>query len=293
MNIYNEVTLVIVCFNSEKLIEKNLNELKKFKIIIIDNSKSKKTFNLVKDFPNIDYLQANKNLGYGQANNLGVDRATTPFIMILNPDILINYQAIQILHDKFHLYENVGILAPSLYDNDKKRRSNGSISRLKKKISGASTLKHKNLAQGDACFDFVVGCSLFIRKDFFQTIGGFDSDFFMYFEDNDLCDRVYKNNKYVIEIPESKMIHMQGLSSDVNIITSIRLSLIHKISECIYLKKNLPSSKLFLNLIIQLIDYFQRFFFNLIFFKIKKSFKNLLRIISIFLFFTSLYKFMY
>ena len=37
MNIYNEVTLVIVCFNSDKLIEKNLNELKKFKIVIIDN----------------------------------------------------------------------------------------------------------------------------------------------------------------------------------------------------------------------------------------------------------------
>jgi GT2 family glycosyltransferase len=293
MNIYDEVTLIIVCFNSEKLIRKNLNELKKFKIIIIDNSKSKKTFDLVKNFQNIDYLQTNKNLGYGQANNLGVNRATTPFIMILNPDILINFRAIKILHEKFHLYKNVGILAPSLYDNDNKRRSNGSISRLKNKISRVTTLKHKNLAQGDACFDFVVGCSLFMCKDFFQTIGGFDNDFFMYFEDNDLCDRVYKNNKYVIEIPDSKMIHMQGLSSDVNIMSNAKLSLIHKISECIYLKKNLSSSKLFLNLIIQLIDYFQRFFFNLIFLKIKKSFKNLLRIISIFLFFTSLYKLMY
>ncbi len=293
MNIYDEITLIIVCFNSEKLIKKNLNELKKFKIIIIDNSKSKKTFDLVKDFKNIDYLQTNKNLGYGKANNLGVNRATTPFIMILNPDILIDHRAIEILHEKFHLYQNVGILAPSLYDNDNQRRSNGSISRLKNKISRVSTLKHKNLAQGDACFDFVVGCCLFMRKDFFQTIGGFDSDFFMYFEDNDLCDRVYKNNKCVIEIPDSKMIHMQGLSSDINIMRNTKLSLIHKISECIYLKKNLSSSKLFLNLIIQLIDYFQRFFFNLIFLKIKKSFKNLLRIISIFLFFTSLYKLMY
>ena len=293
MNIYNEVTLIIVCFNSDKLIQKNLSELKKFKIIIIDNSKSKKTFDLIKDFPNIDYFQTNKNLGYGKANNLGVNKATTPFIMILNPDILINHQAIQILHEKFHLYKNAGILAPSLYDNDKKRRSNGSISRLKNNISKFSTLKHKNFAQGDTCFDFVVGCSLFMRRDFFQTIGGFDGDFFMYFEDNDLCDRVYKNNKYVVEIPDSKMIHMQGSSSDVNIMSNTKLSLIHKISECIYLKKNLSSPKLFFNLIIQMIDYFQRFFFNLIFLKIKKSFKNLLRIISIFLFLTSLYKLMY
>ena len=81
MNIYDEITLIIVCFNSEKLIKKNLNELKKFKkIIIIDNSKSKKTFDLVKDFKNIDYLQTNKNLGFIKANNLGVNRATTPFL---------------------------------------------------------------------------------------------------------------------------------------------------------------------------------------------------------------------
>ncbi len=293
MNIFDDVTLVIVCFNSEKLIQKNLNILKKFKIILIDNSKSKKTFDLVKDLPNINYLKSNKNLGYGQANNLGVDKATTPFIMILNPDILINVQAIEVLYEKFHLYENVGILAPSLYDNNKKRRSNGSISRLKDNFSRISSSINNNLAEGDTCYDFVVGCSLFMRKDFFQYIGGFDSKFFMYFEDNDLCDRVYKNNKSVIEIPASKMIHMQGLSSSVNFLNSTKLSLIHKVSECIYLKKNLSTTKLFINLFMQIIDYFQRFFFNLIFLKIKKSFKNLLRILSIFLFITSLYKFIY
>ena len=67
---------------------------------------------------------------------------------------------------KFHLYPNVGILAPSLYDNDNQRNLIY-ISRLKNKISRVSTLKHREFAQGDACFDFVVGCCLFMRKDFF------------------------------------------------------------------------------------------------------------------------------
>ena len=292
MSIYNEVTLIIVCYNSDKLIEKNLDKLKNFKIILVDNSKSKKTFNLVKDLPNIEYLRTSKNIGYGRANNLGVKKVKTPFIMILNPDILIDVNAIEVLYKKFHTYQNVGILAPSLYDTDNKRRSNGYTSRLKNNISKI-TLENKNVAEGDCCYDFVVGCSFFMRKDFFLQIGGFDNDFFMYFEDNDLCDRVYKNNKYIIEIPDSKMIHMQGLSSNINLIQNIKLSLIHKISECIYLKKNLTHSKLFLNLIIQSVDYFQRFIFNLFLFKIKKSFKNLLRIISILMFLTYLYKLMY
>ena len=119
INIYKDITLLIVCYNSEILIKQNLNELKKFKTIIIDNSNSSETFNLIKDFPNINYIKTNKNLGYGQANNLGAKKASTPFIMILNPDILINSGAIKILYERYFKYENVGILAPSLYDNNK------------------------------------------------------------------------------------------------------------------------------------------------------------------------------
>ena len=149
-------------------------------------------------------------MGYGVGNNLGAYRASTPFIMILNPDILINVNAIKILYEKYFEYENVGILAPSLYDNENSRRSNGSISRLKIDYSKKNSINNiNNFAQGDTCYDFVVGCALFMSK-FFKFIGGFDKDFFMYFEDNDLCDRIYKNNKSILEIPESKMIHIKA-----------------------------------------------------------------------------------
>ena len=238
LDIYKEVTLLIVCYNSEDLIKKNLNELKKFKCIIIDNSNSKETFDLIKDYPNIIYIKTKKNMGYGVGNNLGAYRASTPFIMILNPDILINVNAIKILYEKYFEYENVGILAPSLYDNENSRRSNGSISRLKIDYSKKNSINNiNNFAQGDTCYDFVVGCALFMSKDFFKFIGGFDKDFFMYFEDNDLCDRIYKNNKSILEIPESKMIHIQGSSSKSNFFDDIKLSIIHKISEYIYYKK--------------------------------------------------------
>lgn len=293
MSLYSDVTLIIVCYNSEKLIEKNLSELKKFQAVIVDNSKSTKIFDLVKNFKNITYVKTNKNLGFGKANNLGVSKSKTPYIMILNPDILIDVEAIQKLYEKYSLYENVGILAPSLYDINNIRRSNGSTSRLKKKIGKSLKNNNKNFAEGDACYDFVIGCSLFMSKDLFINLGGFDENFFLYFEDNDICDRVYHNNKFVMEVPDSKMIHLQGLSSTYNTMTSIKLSIIHKVSEYIYYSKYFNSFKLYSIIIGHFFDYLQRSFKNLFLLKFKKFFQNILRIISIFLFITKLYYLIY
>lgn len=293
MSVYTDVTLVIVCFNSENLIKKNLNELKKFNAILIDNSNSIKTFELVKDLQNVTYLKTFKNIGYGKANNIGVKKSNTPYIMILNPDILINSKAIEILYEKYSKYENIGILGPSLFDINSNRRSNGSISRLKNKMSKVSKYSEKYFAQGDTCYDYVIGCSIFISKDLFLNIGGFDENFFLYFEDNDICDRIYQNNKCVIEVPSAKMTHMQGLSASYNFLTNLKLSLIHKISEYIYYSKYFSSLKLYSIILKHFFDYFQRCLVNLLLFRFKNSFKNMLRLISIFLYLTKLYKIIY
>ena len=263
--------------------------LKNFKTIIVDNSNCDKTYNLVKNFDNIDFIKTANNLGYGMANNLGISNANTKFVLILNPDILVNSNAIKSLYLKFGEYDNIGILAPSLYSENNVRRTNGSRSYLKKKL-----LKNKknlnNFAVGDTCYDYVIGCAMLIKREFFNEIGGFDKDFFMYFEDNEICDRVYKFKKTVIETPVSRMIHMEGESSEKTFIINCKLSIIHKISEFVYLNKNLSKFYTYQNLIIQFIDFTQRMVFNFLIFKFKKSFKNFLRILSIALYVTSLYK---
>ena len=287
MSIYNDVTLIVVCFKSEELIKSNLKELKKFKTIIVDNSNSKETYNLVKDVPSIEYIKTIKNIGYGRANNLGVKNAKTPYIMIINPDVVIDSDSIGLLYEKYLNYKNVGIVAPSLYDTNNKRRTNGSISRLKKNKS--KKLNVQNLAEGDTCYDFVVGCSLFMSRDFFNKIGGFDKDFFMYFEDNEICDKIYRNNRYILEIPDSKMVHREGLSSNFDYFTNIKLSIIHKISEYIYYRKNMSVIRLYLIILKHFFDFTQRSIVNLLLFRFKKSFQNFLRIISIILYISKLY----
>ena len=75
--------------------------------------------------------------------------------------------------------------------------------------------------------------------------------------------------------------------------TDTKLSLIHKISSYIYVKKNTNFRFLILLIIKNFIDYLQRIFVNLLMFRFKKSFKNLLRFISLLLYVTSLYKILY
>tara|TARA_Y100000389_G_C17457988_1_gene519500 strand:- start:717 stop:1634 length:918 start_codon:yes stop_codon:yes gene_type:complete len=289
---YNDITIVIVCYKSYKLIKKNFGVLKNFKSIIVDNSNCKKTFKLVKDCDNIKFIETAYNLGYGKANNLAISNANTEFVLILNPDIIIDAFEIESLYLKISEYKNIGILAPSLYSQNNERRTNGSRSYLTKN-SFKRKKKTNNFADGDTCYDYVIGCAMLIKRDFFNEIGGFDDDFFMYFEDNEICDRVYKYNKVVIETPISKMIHMEGESTEKSFIINYKLSIIHKISEFIYLNKNLSKFNTYKNLIIQLVDFTQRMIFNFLLFKFKKSFKNFLRILSIALYVTSLYKLVY
>ena len=293
MNIYNEITLIIVCFNSYKLIQKNLSELSKFKTIIVDNSKSDEIRSLVEGVENIKYIKTKKNLGYGKANNLGVSESKTPFILILNPDILVQSDSIEILYKAYFNYENIGILAPALYDNSNNRRSNGSLSYINRQKINKKNILNNQKAEGNTCYQFAVGCAFLIKKDFFDKIGGFDKDLFMYFEDNDLCDKTIEKDKSIIEIPESKMIHLQGLSADNTFLQKCKLSIIHKISEYIYYKKKTNFFKLYKKMLVNFFDYLQRFFINIIKLKFNKSFKNLLRILSIILYISKLYIFLY
>jgi len=138
-----------------------------------------------------------------------------------------------------------------------------------------------------------MGCCYLMKRDFFNILGGFDKNFFMYYEDSDLCDRCLQEGRYLMEVPSAKLIHLENSSSKKKFFTNTKLSLIHKISSYIYLKKNTSFRYLALHIIKNFIDYFQRFLVNLLIFRFKKSFKNLLRFISLLLFITSLYKILY
>lgn len=291
MDIYNDLTLIMVTYRSENLVKKNLEILKKFKTIIVDNSNSRHLNEIVKDFENIKIIISKKNLGYGKAANLAISYAKTSLILTVNPDLILNIDGIQNLINEYQKdAENIGILSPSLYNEKMQRRTNGTVTYLNQ-LKGKKVYDNtKNLPEGNMCCEFLEGCCYLINRNFFNKLGGFDERFFMYFEDTDLCDRSIKNGKYIMEIPSSKFIHIGNSSSDKKKFTNSKLSIIHKISCYIYLKKKTKTLFLVIKIFKDLFDYLQRAIFNTFKFRFNKSFKNILRLISIILYITKLYK---
>ena len=295
MNIFKDITLIYVAHKSDSIIKKNIDIIKLFNVIIVDNSNSLDLKNYLSDFDNITFINS-PNLGFGHANNLAVSNAQTPYIFIVSPDIFFTISSLEILYSEFLSYKNAGVAGPSLFDVSNIRRSNSSLSFLKKKIYRNSFQRkiYKNidqtLADGNISCDYIIGCSMLFKKSFFLDIGGFDEHFFIYYEDNDICDRIRSHNKMVLEIPSSKMIHLQGKSTKANFKINALLSITHKISEYKYLRKNITLIKLFFIIFINALDFTQRILINLLLFRFKMSYKNVLRLISIFLYITRTYK---
>lgn len=294
MNIYDDLTIIIVTYRSEKLILKNFEILKKLKVIIVDNSNSDHLENIIKNIDNIKYIKSPTNLGFGKAVNLAVKDSNTSLILILNPDIILDeYQLINLLNIFLADQNNIGILSPSLLDNNMKIRSNGSISYIEK-LKGRKVSKSiNNSIAGNTCYSFLMGSCFLMKRVFFNSLNGFDETFFMYFEDNDLCDRTIKAGKYIMETPHAKLIHLENSSTEKMKFTNTKLSIIHKISSYLYIKKNTNFFFLTYQILLNFFDYFQRFILNFLFFNFKKSYVNFLRLISIILFITSFYKIIY
>ena len=97
--IYNDITIVTVLYNSNKLAQTFFNNLENFKIIVVDNGKNKKILEKIKDYKNIKIISKNKNIGYGSAVNFAVQNVTTRFFLILNPDLKIDENSISNMYN--------------------------------------------------------------------------------------------------------------------------------------------------------------------------------------------------
>mgnify|MGYP001581884890 CR=1 FL=1 len=171
MNIFHDITLIYVAFKSDDIIKKNINTIKLFNTVIVDNSNSKNLKNYLKDFDKINLISS-PNLGFGYSNNLGVHSAKTPYVFILSPDIFFSVESLKILYNEFLSYDNTGVAGPSLYDHNDNRRTNSSLSLLKQKIY-RNTFKrniyktlNKNLAEGNISCDYIIGCAMLFKKSF-------------------------------------------------------------------------------------------------------------------------------
>lgn len=179
-------TAIIVSYKSNWIIENCIKSIeKKYKIIVVENSSDYKLKKILeKKYKNLKVIVNNHNYGFGNAANIGALKAKTKYLLFLGPDTVLENKAItKITRVTKELDNDFGAFLPTEF---------------KKKIKKISEIKK---SKGAAL--------IFIKKEKFIEIGLFDENFFLYYEDNDLLERLLKANLKIYDIP-IKFHHLYG-----------------------------------------------------------------------------------
>ena len=275
-----DLSIIILNYKSSKLIKYQLKKLANYnfqfdtEIIVIDNNSQDDIQEIVKEFPNVKFIQTGKNIGLCAANNLAVKQCGGKYIMILNPDIRIEQSTIEKLCETLKLNNDIGIIGPRLINADGStqetsfnfpdiyypllRRTFLGETKIGRKWLYKFLLRDKDRTKNFEV-DWLQGACFMIKKEVFDKINGYDEKIFMYLDDMDICRRVWGAGYSVYYMGEVSAIHLhQKMSADKNIFISIftnKLSRIHIKSWLYYTKKywgikfpkNCPSSKNYSN----------------------------------------------
>ena len=188
MKYFNDISIIIITYKSDQIIYKFIKKIpKKIKVIVVENSKNfalKK--NLEKKFRNVRvYLRNNE--GVSSSLNYGVKKTKTKYFLHLSPDLQVNYNDIKVFfYYAKKLRDNFCALGPRFL----KTKKRGHI-QIDKKLTIAK-------------IDSIHGSYMFMNKQKFNKVGGWDKKIFLYFEETDFCYRAKKMNLFCYQINKIK-----------------------------------------------------------------------------------------
>jgi N-acetylglucosaminyl-diphospho-decaprenol L-rhamnosyltransferase len=195
-----KLTIILVSYFSFNHLKRITKELKKYQILIIENSRDKLVQKYFCKKKNIEVIFPKKNLGYGEGNNLGISLANTDYCLILNPDTSFKEKNIQTLFYYIKKIENFGILFPRLKNNVSKKI-------FKEKKCDFAKVNYKCIGQGLAS-----GCCMLINKKKFKTKTLFDKKIFFYQEETDLIKNCNESNIDTFLLKHPEVIHFGSKS---------------------------------------------------------------------------------
>lgn len=248
---YNMVTGSIVTYNNISTIAKTLETLFgetkdiDFKLYVLDNGSSDGTPEYIeKNYPDVTVIRSGKNVGFGAGHNIIINQIESKYHAVINPDIVLNQNAVKKMADYMDENPDIGLLSPRICFPDGRDQILGKRNpHLKYLVASrlrgdepSKLLKEYAMLDCDLSkpteIENATGCFMFIRTDILKSIGGFDDGFFMYFEDADLARRINEVSKCVY-YPDAVVNHVWGRDSKRN----FKLMLVHINSMLRYFRK--------------------------------------------------------
>ncbi len=237
-----------VCIRSVREHTRGVN----YEIIVVDNASEENFPELVRARCGEDViaLPMEENVGFGRANNAGFAISKGDKLFCLNPDTKLLNNAIKILSDYLDDNPKAGACGGNLFRGDMHRAL--SFRRILPgifwEISESMRLHPERLLYGRSTrfnrsgkplkVGYITGADLMLRREVVEQTGGFSPEFFMYFEETDLCKRIKDEGWEIVSVPEARIQHLEGTSFPDESSRKRRLSMYAKSRE-IYNRRNL------------------------------------------------------
>jgi GT2 family glycosyltransferase len=240
---YNTSSLTLNCISSINAFETG----KSTEFIVVDNASNKEDLehliNNLKNIDNVTLIPSKINLGFAAGNMLGFQYANGDYYAFINSDVLFVEPVFQSLISFMVQNQNAGVCGLQIINEQgKETTSFRPFEGIRYKLFGKKFLaftqpKKPSMLKkysNPIVVDFIIGSFMFFRAEAFHSIGGFDPNTFLYYEETDVCYRLIKKGYKTYFLPNLKYIHLEGKSSSFN----INLKVEHLISYFYITRKN-------------------------------------------------------
>lgn len=217
------VSIVILNWNGKKHLARCLRSLAKItykpvEIIVVDNNSSDGSQGLVKkEFPSVKLIASRKNYGYSGGNNVGIRASRGKYILILNNDTEADMNFLEPLVAACEEDPTIGCIQSKLLyaSNHHLLNAVGSF------LTSTGFLYHYGYRKPQSRLQYnrritiysAKGAAMMLRKSALATVGLFDEDFFIYFEETDLCHRLWLAGYTVVYEPTSVIYHHEAVDT--------------------------------------------------------------------------------
>jgi len=248
-----DLSIIIVCFKGWERLNKCLEALNSFKgenfraeVIVVDNKSDDDTINKIEiRFPKFRFIYNKINGGFANGCNLGAGNASGEFLLFLNPDTVASESEIEKLLNIAKQNPEFAILScRQVNEKGKESVAYGpfpsmfNLTGFQRAIFGNRMSELRRQTPEVSFPDWISGSVVLIRQTTFRQISGFDEDFWMYFEDVDLCRRIRKIDSEIAFCRNITIEHNHGGSSRINLKTaSLTKTEVH-ISRHVYVSKH-------------------------------------------------------
>jgi hypothetical protein len=245
------VSIIIVNWNAKEYLKGCIDSILSqtftdYEIILVDNASSDDSVVFVEDnFPEVKIIKNNSNIGFAGGNNIGIEASNGKIIALLNPDTIVDKDWLSILINVMKSSEKISAVTGKMYYLGDKYGKNTVFCTWSKVNPYSASPYNFHDDEPISKVDYLSGAAMIIKKDVLGEIGLMDPDYFLYFEETDLCARMIRSGYDLLYVPSAIVWHeVSPLSNSIKKIYYMERSRIR------FTLKNFDSLYIFLFLFI-------------------------------------------